>query len=154
MILLEKEIEKALRAAIRTSLNTFGVSVPELMDCKILTFWLPSETGGDESDYDGLRVEIKAMPNSSGGWIAGVGFEPIRSVAVSIEGIVQPDSDKDKRITNALYEAVRTPFETSGSFTFPAGINFGGMQIAGGGNADMENVGRVFGLTIKMDVSL
>lgn len=154
MILIEQQIESALRTAIRASLQAASATVPELATARIIGFWLPPENDGDSNDAEGLRVELKAMPNGSAGWMSGVGFEPLRNVSVSVECYTQPDSDSGKATCNALYAAVRNVFEAPGSFALPAGINFGGMLITGGGAAEFEDGGQVFGFTIEMKVSL
>lgn len=156
MIQLEKEIETGLRTAIRASLNTYGVSVPELVNAKIICFWLGGEDGGDADDAENLRVELQARPNSSAGWIGGsVGLEPIRSVIVEVLLICQPDSDKDRRILRTFYEAVRIVFETSPvTFSFAPGITFGGLTIKNPGASDFGNEGQLASFTVEMNVSL
>jgi hypothetical protein len=155
MIQLEKEIETGLRAAIRTSLNTYGATTPELVDAKIICFWLGDEDGGPADDASGLRVMLMAHPSSSAGYIPNVGFEPLRSVQVDVMCVSQPDSDSDKRIMRALYEAVRSVFEAATpAFTFAAGITFGGMLITNGGATEFDDVGQVTSFTVDMKVSL
>lgn len=156
MIQLEKEIETGLRTAIRASLNTYGVATPELVDAKITTFWLGDEDGGDADDASNLRVELMARPNSSNGWMGGsTGLEPMRTVTVDVMCVSMPDSDRDRRIIRALYEAVRVVFETSPVvFTFAVGITFGGMLIANGGAAEFDDGGQVAGFSVELKVSL
>lgn len=155
MIQLEKEIETGIRAAIRTSINTYAVATPELADCVLIGYWLGNEDGGSADDASGLRVELKAHPSSSAGYIPGVGFEPIRSVNLDVMCVSQPDSDQDKRIMRALYEAVRVVFETAPvPFAFATGITFGGMLITNGGAADIDEVGQVVSFTVEMKISL
>jgi hypothetical protein len=155
MIQLEKEIETGLRTAIRTSLNTYGSSTPELVDAKIICFWLGDEDGGPADDASDLRVVLMAHPSSSAGYMPGVGFEPIRSISVDVMCVSQPDSDGDRRIMRALYEAVRVVFETAPvTFTFAAGITFGGMLITNGGAAEVDSVGQVTSFTVEMKISL
>ena len=154
MILIEKSIETALRTAIRASLNTYGASTAELIDIPILGYWLGAEDGGAADDAEGVRVELTAHPSSSEGWIAGVGPEPQRAVMLDVRCITQPDSDPDRAVCCALYEAVRNVFETPGLFTLPPGLTFGGMQIKPGGAGAVEGEGWVVAWTVKMDVSL
>ena len=155
MILLEKEIESALRSAIRTSLNTHGAQTAALQTCVINTYWLADEDNGPAPDANGLRVMLMAYPSSSAGYNQSYGFEPIRSVNVDVYCISQPDSDGDRTICAALYEAVREVFETAPLlFTLSAGINFGGMLITSGGAAEIADVGQVTSFTVEMKVSL
>lgn len=155
MIQLEKEIETGLRTAIRASLQSYGAATPELIAAKIICFWLGDEDGGPADDASGLRVMMMTHPSSSAGYMPGVGFEPIRSVQVDVMCVSQPDSDEDKRIMRALYEAVRVVFETAPvPFSFAAGITFGGMLITNGGAADIDDIGQVTSFTVEMKISL
>ena len=154
MILLEKEIESALRTAIRTSLNTYGAQTPALQTAIINCYWLADEDNGPAPDAESLRVGIMASPSSSAGYIPSFGFEPIRNVSVDVFCVSQPDSDGDRAVCAALYEAVRVVFETPGSFTLATGITFGGMLITNGGAAEIDNVGQVTSFTVEMKVSL
>ena len=155
MIQLEKEIETGLRTAIRASLNTYGNVTRALIDTTIVCFWLGDEEGGPADDASGLRVMIQAKPNSSAGYMPGIGLEPIRSVTVDVMCISQPDSDEDRTIMRGLYEAVRVVFETVPvPFSFAAGITFGGLLIRDGGAAEIDEVGQVTSFTVEMKVSL
>ncbi len=154
MILIEKEIEKSLRTAIRASLQAYGATTPELVDAKIICFWLGDEDNGPAEDASGLRVMLMAHPSSSAGYIPSFGFEPIRSVSVDVLCVSQPDSDEDRTVCAALYEAVRVVFETPGSFTLTAGISFGGMLISNGGVGEIDDVGQVTRFTVEMKISL
>jgi hypothetical protein len=43
MVLVEYEIEKSVRSAIRTSIDAFTATAPELQDCIIVGDWLAPE---------------------------------------------------------------------------------------------------------------
>lgn len=154
MILIEKEIESALRSAIRASLIQYGSATPELVDARIVCFWLGDEENGPSEDASGLRVMLVAQPNSSAGWMPSMGFEPIRSVNVNVMCVSQPDSDKDRKVCLALYEAVRSVFEAPSGFTLPATINYGGTLITNGGAADIDDVGQVVSFTAELKIAL
>jgi hypothetical protein len=98
---------------------------------------------------------LMAHPSSSAGYMPGVGFEPLRTVNLDVMCVNQPDSDADKRVMRAFYEAVRVVFEaTTPGFTLPAGITFGGMLITNGGAAEIDTVGQVVSFTVELKVSL
>lgn len=155
MIELEKELESAARVAIRASINAAAATTPELADCIIIGFWLGDEDGGPADDASGLRVMLMAQPSSSGGYNQTTGFDPIRSVALDVMCVSQPDNDGDKRIMRALYNATRGAFETAPTaLVMPAGVSFGGMLITNGGAADMDEIGQMTSFTIELKVSL
>lgn len=155
MIRLEKEIESAVRTAIRTSLNAYAATTNELANCVIIGFWLGDEAGGPADDASGLRVMLMAHPSSSAGYNPATGFEKIRNVNLDVMCVSQPDSDSDKRIMAALYEAVRVVFETAPTpFVFATGINFGGMLITNGGASEIDEVGQITSFTVEMKISL
>lgn len=154
MILVEQKIETALRTAIRASLATYGESTPALQSARIVTYWLGAEDATAGNDASGIMVMLNAKPSSSAGWIAGVGLEPIRSVSVDVYCVTPPDSDGDRSIMLALYQAVRSVFETHGAITMPAGVTFGGLLITNGGAAEIDDVGQVTSFTVEMKVTI
>jgi hypothetical protein len=155
MILIEKEIEKAVRAAIRTSLNSYSATTPELEDTVVIGYWLPSEENGPTEDASGLRVMLMAHPSSSEGYAPGTGFDRIRKVELDVMCISQPDTDDDRHIMVALYEAVRSAFEAaSPAFTFVTGLQLGGMLISNGGAAELDDVGQITSFTVSMHMLL
>ncbi len=121
----------------------------------IVCFWLGDEDGGPADDASGLRVMLQAKPNGSAGYMPGVGLEPLRTLTVDVMCVSQPDSDKDRRVMRALYEAVRVVFETAPpAFEFAAGITFGGLLIRDGGAAEIDDIGQVTSFAVEMKVSL
>ena len=155
MIELEKELESAARVAIRTSINEAAATVPELANCIIIGYWLGDEDGGPADDASGLRVMLMAQPSSSSGYNQTTGFEPLRSIALDVACVSQPDNDGDKRIMRALYNATRGAFEAAPTaLVMPTGVSFGGMLIANGGAADMDDIGQITSFTVELKVSL
>lgn len=155
MIELEKELESAARVAIRASITAAAEATPELANCIIIGFWLGDESNGPADDASGLRVMLMAQPSSSGGYNPATGFEPIRSIALDVMCVSQPDNDSDKRIMRALYNATRGAFETAPTaLVMPTGVAFGGMLINNGGAADIDELGQVTSFTIELKVSL
>ena len=156
MIELEYGIELALRAAIRTSLNSAAATTPQLAGARIIGFWLDSEDESDEmQNAKGLHVLLMAHPNDSEGYNSAYGLEPQRSVQVDVLCVSQPDSDNSRKTCRALYNAVRSVFETIPvPFTMPTGVEFGGCLITNGGSADIDNMGLLTGFNVEMKVSL
>ena len=98
---------------------------------------------------------LMAHPSSSDGYNQTTGFYPIRSVALDVMCVSQPDNDGDKRIMRALYNATRGAFEAAPTaLVMPVGVSFGGMLITNGGAADMDEIGQMTSFTIELKVSL
>jgi hypothetical protein len=155
MIELEKVIENALRVGIRAALQAASSIVPELATAKIIGFYLGDEDGGPAEDASGLHVGIKANPNGSAGYIPSYGLEPQRTLSIDMMCVSQPDGDTDRVVHAALYNTVRSVFESVPTgFTLPAGVSFGGLQINQGGSADLDEGGQISGFTVEMKVSL
>jgi hypothetical protein len=155
MILIEKLIETSLRTAIRASLQSYGATIPALVDAKINCFWLGDEEGGPAEDASDLRVMLMAKPNSAEGYQPGAGLMPQRSISVDVFCVSQPDSDEDRVICNGLYEAVRSVFDVATpAFVMPEGMTFSALMITGGGSAEIEDVGQVVSFTVDMKISV
>ena len=156
MIKLEYQTEKALRAAMRVSISAAASAIPALADARIIGSWLEAETDNEEGqNVHGLCVILTAHPNSSEGYNADSGLDPIRSIVVSVVLVSQPDNDIDKKIKRAFYNAVRSVFETVPPlFSYPAGIEFGGVLITNTGSAEIENLGEITAFDADMKISL
>jgi hypothetical protein len=156
MILAEKLIETAIRAALRVSITAAAAATPELATCKIIGFWLDSEDGtAAGNDADGIHVYLCAHPNSAEGYMPGVGLEPLRKMSIDVYCVTQPDNDTDRNICGELYGAVRGVFEAATpAITWPTGISFGGILITNGGSAAIEGYGQITSFTAELNISI
>lgn len=156
MIELEYTVESSLRTAIRASLMEQSKLTPALAGARILGFWLDAEDGTAEGQNAfGLYVLLCTHPSTCEGYNPGYGPEPTRSIVVDVLITSQPDNDPKREIIRALYNAVRSVFETvPPSFVFPDGIQFGGVLLTGGGSAEIDNLGQVVSFTADMNVAL
>ena len=156
MIHLEYEIEKALRVAIRTSINAKASEVPELATTRIIGFRLEAEDQtAAGNDATGLRVMISATPNTSEGYNSAYTLEPVRSMSVDIAYATQPDNDTARTIFTALEYAVRSVFEAvPPAFTMPTGVTFGAAMLTGGGSSELGQYGQIGSFVVEMKLSL
>ena len=156
-MIIEYEIEKAIRPAIRTAIEAAALIHGGLDAVRIIGSWLPPEENtprGDSNDAEGIRVFLRAAHNSSPGWLTGTGLDARRTVQLDVMLVTQPESDATREKALALYEAVRTVFDTTGKFTLPTGLTFGGLLITGGGSIDIEQFGQVVSFQVQMKVSI
>jgi hypothetical protein len=156
MIALEYEIEKSLRAAIRTAINLKAESIAELATCRIIGFRLEAEDQTAEGqDAAGIKVMIMAYPNTAEGYNTAYALEPQRSMTVDVTYNTHPDDDVSRAVFVGLENAVRSVFEVAPpAFVMPAGVLFGAGMITDSGSSEFGDRGQIGMITVQMKLSI